>query len=823
MVANSIFEDNFILTSMKKVILFSIFCILLFRANAQNPKVVFKTIDAVNNEPLVGANVMVKNTSLAGLTDFNGMITFQSLPTNVNIQFSFIGYETVNYNYVRASINGETSTTNDIIEIFMQKKVFQTAEITINSIRAKNDEPVATTTITADDIKKNNLGQDLPILLGGTTSAVTNSDAGAGVGYTGIRIRGTDITRTNVTINGIPVNDAESQGVFWVNTPDLASSISSLQIQRGVGTSTNGAGSFGASINISTNDLNPNLYGRVSSSFGMFNTFKNTVEFNSGIVGKRFAFSGRLSKITSDGYIDRSWSDLKSFFVSGGYYGKSSFLKFNIFSGKESTYQAWNGVLQSIADTNRTYNSAGTDWGQLSTPYHNETDNYQQDHYQFFVNQQIKKMFNINLALFYTRGRGYYEQYKVNESFSDYGLNNVIIGNDTIIETDLIRQLWLDNHFFGFNLTTTFKYKRWNATLSGGFNRYIGEHYGKVVWAEFASNSSNNGKYYDRLADKNDGNVFAKIQYEIVSGLKIFGDLQYRYVNYNLNGFAGNPGIVINDVFHFFNPKFGVNYDINNEHRVYGYFGVANKEPNRVDYESLTKPKHETLRDYEFGYQYKHRIFKIGVNGFIMDYDNQLINSGGINDVGAYTRINVDKSFRAGGELEAEVNILKNLSLILNFTYSENKIQNFTEYIDNYDLGTVDSINHGLTDIAFSPRIIGGFTLSYSPIKNLYFDITGKYVDKQYLDNTSNDARSLPAFFTNDFRARYGFKIKEILGIDLNLVVSNFTNRMYAPNGYNFSYISGGITISENYLYPMSGINVMGGIIITVMDFKNMK
>lgn len=799
-----------------------IFFLLLFGSItnlfAQN-EVKLRVYDALTMEPLSNVSLVAENSQMTAISDYDGSIVLQSLKEGTSLKFSHIGYEDYFHIY---SIGTNPELTAGELKIMMIKKTYQAPEFTVSSVRANTTSPIAQTNLTKEDLDKKNLGQDLPILLDQTPSVVVNSDAGNGVGYTGIRIRGTDITRINVTFNGVPVNDPESQGVFWVNFPDIASSVNSLQIQRGVGTSNNGSGSFGASVNISTNELNPKPFARISSSVGFFNTFKNTAEINTGLIGKRFAFYGRLSKLTSDGYIDRGWSDLKSFYVSGGYYGKSTVVKLNIFSGKEATYQSWNGVEESIMDTNRTFNVSGTDYFQKAVPYKNQTDNYQQDYYQLFVNQQAGKFFNINLALFYTRGRGYYEEYKVGQTLANYNIAPAIIGTDTAFSSDLVRQLWLDNHYYGFNAGLRYTKKKLDITLNGGFYKYDAAHYGKVIWAQFTGDSDPDKRYYDRTAVKMDGHVFIKAEYEIVSGLKVFGDVQYRAVDYTINGFRDNPGIFIHDVFHFVNPKVGVSYDVNASHRVYGYFGMASHEPNRGDYETgiNQKPLPETLRDFEAGYRFKHRIVQASINGFFMDYTNQLINTGKLNDVGAYTRTNVASSYRAGFEIEAGFQILKNLTLQLNFTYSRNRIANFTEYYDNYDTGLQDSIVHGETDISYSPDAIGGFTISYSPLKNLFFDLTGKLVSQQFLDNTSNANRILKPFFTNDFRVRYSVMIKKLVKIDLNVVVNNFTNRMYEPNGYTYSYVYGGALTTSNNYYPMAGINVMGGIVVTVGDLK---
>lgn len=766
-----------------------------------------KVTDAHSGAPLSGVSITVAGTYKGAVTDYDGRYTLSGLRSGeYTLVFSSIGYEKLEQ---KTNLSG-----NATLDIQLQPRPAMIDEVEIIATRVTEKTPVTQTTLSGDELRKNNLGQDLPILLDQSPSVVVNSDAGNGVGYTGIRIRGNDITRTNVTINGIPVNDAESQGVFWVNMPDLVSSVSNIQIQRGVGTSTNGAGSFGATININTNELRPYPFAQVSSSIGFYNTFKNTIEVGSGLIGKHFAFTGRLSKITSDGYVDRGWSDLKSFFVSGGYYGKKTVVKFNIFSGKEATYQAWYGVPEYMLDTARTFNVAGTDYFQKPVPYANETDNYQQDHYQLFVNQQIGRYVHTNLALYYTRGRGYYEEYKVKDNLADYGLDSLFIGTDTVTTSDLVRQLWLDNHLYGFNASANYNRGRVNITGGAGWNNYTGDHYGKLVWMEYAGATQPGDRYYTHDASKMDLNVYVKAEVQIIRQLSVFADMQYRMVNYQINGFKNNPGIQVHDIFHFFNPKFGLTYDMNSSNRFFAYFGIANKEPNRVDYETSAtdKPRYETLRDLEIGYQHRSRRFTVAGNFFWMDYTNQLVQTGKINDVGAYTRTNAPSSYRLGIEISGAVNILKSLKLSANFTFSQNKIRDFTEFIDNYDTGVQDTVRHGTTDISFSPDFISGFTLSWSPVKRLEMDITGKFVSRQFMDNTSNTGRSLDPYFTNNFQVRYTLPIKKMFEIGFNLVVNNFTNRMYAPNGYTFSYTYGGTLTTENWYYPQAGINMMGGI-----------
>lgn len=788
---------------------------IIFPLTAQN-FLEGNVVDSLSGEPLPSAYISVDNTYHTAFTDAKGYFRINGIKNGeYTLRIKYLGYK----DYSTMVVLKERQTIN----IVLQPLDIFTDPAEVMATKAAEYAPISQTNLTAQQIENKNLGKDLPYLLDGTPNVVTYSDAGAGVGYTGLRIRGSDATRINVTINGIPVNDAESQGVFWVNTPDISSSLSSVQIQRGVGTSTNGAGAFGATLNLSTNEFNPQPFAQISSSAGFFNTFKNTIELNSGLIGNHFVFSGRLSKITSDGYVDRGWSDLKSFYVSGGYFGKNTTVKFNIFSGKENTYQAWNGLIEDSLATNRTYNSAGTDSGTKNPPYENETDNYQQDYYQLFITQNFGKHWNLNIAGHYTRGKGYYEQYKTDRTLADYQIDSLIMGTDTITTSDLIRQLWLDNHYAGGIFSLNYQRKKWKFTIGGSGHYYTGHHYGRVIWARYAVNSEFNHEYYNNPADKLDMNVYAKADYEIIRGLKVFADLQYRFVNYHINGFTDNPGLTVNETYHFFNPKAGISYDLNSNNRFYAYFGVANKEPNRVDFETSTanRPQHETLRDLEVGYTRRGKIYQLTANVFWMDYTNQLVISGKINDVGAYTRTNAPSSYRLGIEVDGSVKIVKRLRLDANLALSLNKIKNFTEYVDNYDTGVQDEIVHGTTDISFSPPIVGFISLNYEPINRLNLNVAVKYVDRQFMDNTSNTGRMLNRFSTGDFQVTYDIPVKKICMIGLRLSVYNFFNTMYEPNGYTFSYIYGGQSYTENYYYPQAGIHLMGGITLKFMQVKD--
>ena len=662
-------------------------------------------------------------------------------------------------------------------------------EVHINALRATAQTPMSYSNIGAQQLDEQNLGQDIPYMLSLTPSVVTTSDAGAGIGYTGFRVRGSDPTRINVTIDGIPLNDPESQGVWWVNMPDFTSSVEDIQIQRGVGTSTNGAGAFGASINLKTQSLRAKPYATTSNTMGSYSTLKNNVEFGTGLLADKFTLDGRLSRISSDGYIDRATSDLKSLYLSGAYYGTDEVLKLSVISGKEKTYQAWNGVPLSYLDNDslRTYNSY---------TYENETDNYWQDHYMLHYNKQLANSGTFNLGLHFTHGEGYYEQYKNGQDFADYGLNNVIIGNDTLTETDLIRRKWLDNDFYGAVFSYNNSLNKLNYTLGGGWNTYDGRHYGVVRWAEYASNSQIDHIYYDNDGIKTDFNLYAKGLYQYSDDVTVYADLQHRQIDYSFLGKDEN-GAERNDTvnFEFFNPKFGAYYQIDNKSSAFASFAIANREPNRSDFVESSpnsRPLHETLYDTEVGYKMEGSNFAFSATAYYMIYENQLILTGKINDVGAYTRENVGYSERKGIELEAAVRINNKLDWSGNVSISENTIAHYTEYVDNWDTWGQETNTYENTSIAFSPDLIWASKLDYQLDKNIELQLISKYVGDQYIDNTSSEDRQLEAFLVHHGRAIWNIKSKLFKAAKLTLQVNNLLNESYVNNAWIYRFISDG-------------------------------
>lgn len=669
------------------------------------------------------------------------------------------------------------------------KKPLTLDEVIVSAVRVNEKTPVTFSNLGKKEIAKRNLGQDIPTLLNFLPSVVTTTEAGAGVGYSGIRVRGSDATRVNVTINGIPFNDSESHSTYWVNMPDFASSVESLQLQRGVGTSTNGGAAFGASLNVLTDSYSEKSNGEISNAFGSFNTRKHTVKFSTGLLNDHFELAGRLSDISSDGYIDRASSDLKSYFLQGTFVGKTTLVKALVFGGIQKTYQAWNGIDAAALQTDRRFNSAGiyTDEFGNTRYYDNETDNYQQDHYQLHWNEKISENWHTNVALHYTKGKGYYENYKEDADFAEYGL--LPVGMTTT--TDLIRQKWLDNDFYGTTFSINFKKEKLDAILGGGWNRYVGDHFGKVIWARLASQSELGDRYYSDGADKVDGNIFVKANYDLTSKLSVFGDLQYRRVSYKADGVQAEP---VDDVFHFFNPKAGLTYKMNAQNQAYLSYARANREPNRTDYEG-GNARPEKLNDFELGWRYNSTQMKVNANVYYMAYKDQLILTGNLDDVGNPIRSNSEKSYRLGLEVDAAFVISKQFDVRPNVTISSNK---------NVDLA-VEGENYGTKEIAYSPSVIIGNMLTYKPINNLQVSLLSKFVGEQYLNNIELPEAKLSDYFINDLNVSYEITPKSIFkSIIISGLANNIFDRQYVSNGYMYDVYP--------YYYPQAGINFLAGV-----------
>lgn len=787
------------------------------------------TVKNETGQVLVGAIIQLENTMLATATDAEGRFALGRFKAgSYNVKVSLLGYETK-----FEKIDFQTALEQNYVLI---KKSYVTDEVIISSTRVNEKSAMAYSTITKKEVEENNLGRDVPALLDQLPGIVTTSDAGAGVGYTGIRIRGSDATRVNVTINGIPINDAESHAMYWVDMPDLLTSVEDIQIQRGVGTSTNGAAAFGGSVNVLTNKLQPKPYAESSVGYGSFNTQKANIKVGTGLIKNKFAIETRLSKIKSDGYIDRASSDLNSFMISAGYYGKKSLLKFILFSGKEITYQSWNGTPESrinndlngiqdfigrnyldqedatnLLNAGRTYNFY---------TYGNQVDNFRQDNYQLHFSHQINSELLFNGALHLTRGIGYYEEYKKDASFSSYGLNDLLIGGDTITETNLIRRKWLDNYFYGATYSLKYQKEKWQSILGGAWNQYDGNHYGKVIWSQYASNSEINHQYYLNNGLKTDFNIFLKNSYDITSKLNVWVDLQYRNIAYTFEGFDNAFNNVPQKAnYSFFNPKIGVTFQRNRRESAYASVSVGNKEPSRDDFTDsspLSRPQSENLTDIEAGYKFKSGRFATSVNLYYMLYKNQLVLTGKVNDVGNYTRANIKNSYREGVEVEVSYSILSSLIITANASLSENKIKNYSYFMDTYDVDfnytgqSETALNN--TDIAFSPSIVAAGNISCNPIRNLKLTLTEKYVGKQFLDNTADDSKSLDAFSYTNLAANYAIKLKSLKEINLGVTAYNLFDRLYESNGYTYGYSYDNQVVNENFYYPQAGINFMAQV-----------
>ena len=698
----------------------------------------------------------------------------------------------------------------------IKKDTIKLEEVLVKAVRVNADSPITHSNISKDVLSERNLGQDIPILMNFLPSVVTTSDAGAGVGYTGIRIRGVSAQSTNITINGIPYNDAESLGTFWVDLPDFTSSTESLQLQRGVGSSTNGSGAFGASLNLLTDAVSDKASGEISNSIGSYNTRKHTVKFSTGLINDHIEIAGRLSKIKSDGYIDRATSDLDAYFLQASYVDSNTLIKALTFGGKEITYQAWNGVSQEqINAFGRTYNPSGeyTDENGNLKFYDNEIDNYKQDHYQLHWNERFNNYWSSNIGLNYTYGRGYFEQYKENEDFSDYDFSEITIENETINTTDLIRRRWLDNDFYVINANINYKKDQLNLIFGGSYSKYTGDHFGEVIWAQFASNSEIRDRYYDSKGDKSDFNFFAKSTYEISKKISLFGDIQFRFVDYKTNGLNSDRLFLdVNELYNFFNPKAGITYVLNTSNHLYFSYARANREPSRNDFEN-GDPKPEKLNDFELGWRLKNDKFQINSNLYFMKYKDQLILTGEIDDVGSPIRANSGKSYRLGLEVEAAIKLSNKFLLQPNFALSANKNIDYITQLDGV------LVNLGNTTISYSPSVVAANQFQFKPYDNIQFAFLSKYVGEQYLGNVDSDFSKLDAYFVNDLSFNYEFETKSVFkSIILTGLVNNIFNEKYISNGYYYTFDDtwsdpGNITTIEGTgYYPQATTNFLIGL-----------
>jgi iron complex outermembrane receptor protein len=773
------------------------------------------TITGENDTPLDGVTIIVGDEHRFGtITDREGRFAIGGLRNGpLRLRMSYIGHLPVDTLI-------ELAAGDNSFNLRMRTHVVLLRAAEVTALRAGERAPFAVSKVTREELDRINTGVDLPILLDLQPSVVTTSDAGTGIGYTGLRIRGSDATRINVTLNGVPINDPESQAVFWVNMPDLASGLEDIEIQRGVGSSTNGPGAFGASINMRSAAIRKEAFGEISAFGGSFNTRRYTARFGTGLLGAdskagAFSIDGRLSTIQSDGYIDRATADLRSYQLQAAWLGKRRSLRFFTMSGKEVTYQAWEGVPREVLDTNRTFNPY---------TYDNQVDDYQQTHYQLLFDQQVGDNGTLHITLFRVLGAGFFEQYRENDRLSRYGIGPIVIGDTTITRGDLIRRRWLDNTLDGVNATYEQRMGAHRLVLGGSYSHYSNDHFGEVIWARWAGNSEIRQRYYDNNGTKTDGNAFAKFNYVLNERFDLFADAQYRAVTHDFLGFNNAlDNVTQRASWAFFNPKAGLQWKAHEGGRVYASMAVGNREPNRSDLiesSPQSRPRPERMIDYEAGYERRSGRFAGGINLYYMDYTDQLVLTGELNDVGYALRTNVAESYRLGAELSWATQFTRRLVWRANAAFSRNRIRNFSEFVDDFDNGGQQRFDLGDTDIAFSPSIVAGSELAYRFVdkpEKLRGDVAfvTKYVGEQYLDNTASRDRMLDPFLVNDLRFNVtllGFK--NMRSVDFNLTLRNLFSELYENNGWVYSFIEGGTRQDMVSLFPQAPFHVLGGVVV---------
>ncbi len=778
-------------------------------ANGQSLK---GKVTDLNNDPLAGASVAIAGTYTGVQTGADGVYRFSGLkPGYYSIRFSYIGYETV--------VNDLEIVRDTLLDVKLRPMAIITNDVIINATRAGDQAPFAYTNISGDILEKRNSSQDLPYLLSLTPSFIETSEAGNGIGYTSMRIRGTDASRINVTIDGIPLNDPESQQVFWVDLPDLASSVDNIQVQRGVGTSSNGAGAFGASINIQTRGIENEPFAEINSLAGSFGTFKNNITAGTGLLRNRFAFQMRYSDLRSNGYIERTGSAHNSAFMSALYRSGKSLLKANIILGKEHTGIGWWGVPKEMLTVNRRYNPAGkyTDENGVTQYYDNESDNYTQNHYQLIYSLKLSGNLSLHSALHYTKGKGYYEEYKEDGSFADYGLASVTIGDTTFSETDLIRRKWMSNDFYGSVWSLNFRNESIEASFGGEMNLYSGDHFGRIIWMRNPGAAERDHQWYFNKGTKGEAGIYGKMSWSVSRILSVFGDMQYRYIKYSLEGIDDdlkNIGQIHR--FGFLNPKAGLFLKVASNQEAYLSFSVANREPTRTDFKEASgdneaMPRSERLFDTELGYKLRFAKSSIALNLYGMIYKDQLVPTGELSNVGYPIMTNVERSFRTGAEIIAGFIPADFISWDFSLTLSRNKILDFTEHYIDYNTSDwsseYKSRRLGTVDIAYSPSVIAGSDLSIKLIPSIKFHFISKFAGKQYFDNTMNSERMLHPYFFNNALIDIEPETKHLKGASLQLLVNNIFNTKYENNAYGGNWFEDGTEKSWSYYFPQAGIN----------------
>jgi iron complex outermembrane receptor protein len=803
---------------MKKLfflLLFAAFTVIsLASGYHDNGSVIKGRVSDTRGNPLAGAAITIEGTYYGVYAAADGSYSFTNLADgSYSLRFSFTGYESQTH---EVDLSGVL-----ILDVVLEQLSFMTEDVIIKATRAGGRSPLAYTNVDSEIIKKQNSGQDLPFLLALTPSLVETSEAGTGIGYTNLRIRGTDANRINVTIDGMPLNDPESQQVFWVDLPDLASSVDNIQVQRGAGTSSHGAGAFGATVSIQTKNPENEPFAQIDASYGSFNTFKRMISAGTGLLADRLAFQVRFSELQSDGYIDRTGSDHRSTFINGVFRTERSHLKANIILGQEHTGIGWWGVPGEMLQVNREYNPAGeyTDENGIIRYYENESDNYTQNHFQLIYGCRFNNNLTFNSALHYTYGEGFYEEFREDISLADYGLPSVNIGDTVINQTDIVRRKWMSNDFYGLVYSISYKKHKIEATFGGGANNYSGDHFGRIIWMRYSGSLEKDHEWYFNTGRKGEASIFGKVDYLLTDKISVFADLQYRHINYRMSG----PDDDLKELgqrhtYGFFNPKAGIFISVNQNQDAYLSFSVANREPSRADFKEAAgdpdaTPKPETLYDTELGYRLRGEKYSAAANIYAMFYKDQLVPTGELSSTGYTIMTNVDKSHRLGIELITSIKPIKALSWDFSFTLSSNKIRDFVEYYIDYNTSDWSeeyrSKNLGTVDIAYSPSVTGSSDIYLRIVKNTGIHIISKYVGKQYFDNTMNTERMIDAYFVNNLRIDYEPLIPKTKGVIFQLLVNNIMNSKYESNAYGGNWYENGDEKTWSYYFPQAGINFM--------------
>ena len=803
---------------MKRISLFVILLAISYIVMSQKVTLT-GTVKDMEGGALVGANVMVNNSMLGVTTNREGLFELAlDASKSYEITVSYMGYET----YVLEV----TPPFKERYDLELSTSMFIADEVVVRATRAGNKTPMAYENMEKEEIAAQNMGQDMGYLLSLTPSLVQSSESGTGIGYTNFRIRGADPSRINITVDGIPLNDAESQQVFWVNMPSFSSSLSSIQVQRGVGTSTNGAAAFGATVNMQTETPSRDAYADISSTFGSYNTWINTVKVGTGLIKDRLSFDFRYSNLKSEGYVDYASSDNQSMQFTGTYFTKKGRIRAKVILGEQHSGISWWGVDEVTLDTNRTYNPAG----QYVTPsgenryYENQTDNYWQNHYHLVYSTNLSEDLLLNAALFYVDGRGYYEQFKQDQAVADYYLPPIITDNDTITNTDLVRQKWLDNDFYGGVFSLIYSLDRLKLTGGGGLNKYVGDHFGEIIWMRYAGDTEKDHEWYRNSSEKWDGNLYLKSNYQLTSALNLFADVQYRHVSYNMEGIDDDGYMRELDqehVFNFFNPKIGAQLEINATQYAYASFSIGNREPTRQNFKDATgdpesTPRAERLRDLELGYSFSSKSLAAAVNLYYMDYRDQLVPTGEISQDGYPIMTNVPDSYRAGIELSLGVQPFTFLEWNANLTLSRNKIRNFVESYMDYNSstweGTASSRDLGDVDIAYSPSVISSSDLVLHLAKSMELHLISQYVSEQYFVNTMNENMKLDSWFVNNLRFDYSFPVRKLGVIGLQFQVNNLFSTLYENNAYGGTWWQDGAEYYWSAYFPQATINYLAKV-----------